>query len=252
MLDLDLLRSFVSVVDAGGFTRASQRVHRTQAAVSQQIKRLEHALGCPLFARDGGRGRRVTLTDAGERLLAYARRILALAEEAHQVVGQPGESVIRLGIPEDFAARGSPRCWPDRCARVRSYGSTCVAISVSTCATSLIAVTSTSFCSSVMPVKAAELPLGANACAGWSAPSALSTFGGTACRLSHSRRAASTATGLSTRSRPPAALGTSPIQVRISRGFRPRCQPGSVSASFRILQFCRSITCSAQGRISQG
>jgi DNA-binding transcriptional LysR family regulator len=104
MLDLDLLRSFVSVVDAGGFTRASQRVHRTQAAVSQQIKRLEHALGCPVFARDGGRGRRVTLTDAGERLLAYARRILALAEEAHQVVGQPGESVIRLGIPEDFAA----------------------------------------------------------------------------------------------------------------------------------------------------
>ncbi len=104
MLDLDLLRSFVSVVDAGGFTRAGERVHRTQAAVSQQIKRLEHALGCPLFARDGGRGRRVTLTEAGERLLAYARRILALAEEAHQVVGQPGESVIRLGIPEDFAA----------------------------------------------------------------------------------------------------------------------------------------------------
>ena len=104
MLDLDLLRSFVSVVDAGGFTRAGQRVHRTQAAVSQQIKRLEHALGSPLFVRDGGRGRRVALTEAGERMLAYARRILALAAEAHQVVGQPGESVIRLGIPEDFAA----------------------------------------------------------------------------------------------------------------------------------------------------
>jgi DNA-binding transcriptional LysR family regulator len=104
MLDLDLLRSFVSVVDAGGFTRASQRVHRTQAAVSQQIKRLEQALGCPLFVRDGGGGRRVAPTEAGERLLAYARRILALTEEARQVVGQPGESVIRLGIPEDFAA----------------------------------------------------------------------------------------------------------------------------------------------------
>ncbi|MBV8747522.1 MAG: LysR family transcriptional regulator [Xanthobacteraceae bacterium] len=104
MLDLDLLRSFVSVVDAGGFTRASQRVHRTQAAVSQQIKRLEQALGCPVFVRDGGGGRSVTPTEAGERLLAYARRILALTEEARQVVGQPGESVIRLGIPEDFAA----------------------------------------------------------------------------------------------------------------------------------------------------
>ena len=104
MLDLDLLRSFVSVVDAGGFTRASQRVHRTQAAVSQQIKRLEQALGCPLFVRDGGGGRRVTPTEAGERLLAYARRILALTEEARQAVGQPGESIIRLGLPEDFAA----------------------------------------------------------------------------------------------------------------------------------------------------
>jgi DNA-binding transcriptional LysR family regulator len=104
MLDLDLLRSFVSVVDAGGFTRASQRVHRTQAAVSQQIKRLEQSLGCPLFVRDGGGGRRVTPTEAGERLLAYSRRILALTEEARQVVGQPGESIIRLGIPEDFAA----------------------------------------------------------------------------------------------------------------------------------------------------
>ncbi|HXO69054.1 MAG TPA: LysR family transcriptional regulator, partial [Bradyrhizobium sp.] len=65
MLDLDLLRSFVSVVDAGGFTRASQRVHRTQGAVSQQIKRLEQALGCPLFVRDGGGGRRVAPTEAG-------------------------------------------------------------------------------------------------------------------------------------------------------------------------------------------
>jgi DNA-binding transcriptional LysR family regulator len=104
MIDIDLLRSFVSVVDAGGFTRASQRVHRTQAAVSQQIKRLEQALGCPLFVRDGGGGRRVMPTEAGERLLAYARRILALTEEARQIVGQPGESVVRLGIPEDFAA----------------------------------------------------------------------------------------------------------------------------------------------------
>ena len=102
MLDLDLLRSFVSVVDAGGFTRAGERVHRTQSTVSQQIKRLEDALGRPLLHRNG---KRVAPTEEGERLLSYARRILALADEAHQVVAQSaGEGVVRLGLPEDFAA----------------------------------------------------------------------------------------------------------------------------------------------------
>src|SRR5471032_3239619 len=102
MLDLELLRSFVSVVDAGGFTRAGERVHRTQSTVSQQIRRLEEDVGQPLLnltARD------VTPTEAGERLLSYARRLLSLAEEARDVMAQPGhEGAVRLGIPEDFAA----------------------------------------------------------------------------------------------------------------------------------------------------
>jgi DNA-binding transcriptional LysR family regulator len=102
MLDLDLLRSFVSVVDAGGFTRAGERVHRTQSTVSQQIRRLEESIGRPLLHRNG---KRATPTEEGERLLSYARRILALAEEARDVVGRPtSEGVVRLGIPEDFAA----------------------------------------------------------------------------------------------------------------------------------------------------
>ena len=102
MLDLDLLRSFVSVVDAGGFTRAGERVHRTQSTVSQQIRRLEASCGRPLLNRNG---KQVGLTEEGERLLSYARRILALAEEAHHVVAQPiGEGIVRLGLPEDFAA----------------------------------------------------------------------------------------------------------------------------------------------------
>jgi DNA-binding transcriptional LysR family regulator len=102
MLDLDLLRSFVSVVDAGGFTRAGERVHRTQSTVSQQIRRLEDALGRELILRNG---KQATPTEEGERLLSYARRILALAEEAHDVVARPsGEGVVRLGLPEDFAA----------------------------------------------------------------------------------------------------------------------------------------------------
>ena len=102
MLDIDLLRSFVSVVDAGGFTRAGERVHRTQSTVSQQIRRLEDALGRELLHRNG---RQATPTEEGERLLSYARRILALAEEARDVVARPsGEGVVRLGVPEDFAA----------------------------------------------------------------------------------------------------------------------------------------------------
>jgi DNA-binding transcriptional LysR family regulator len=102
MLDLELLRSFVSVVDAGGFTRAGERVHRTQSTVSQQIKRLEDDVGQPLLNRSG---KDVTPTEAGERLLSYARRLLSLAEEARDVVARPAsEGAVRLGIPEDFAA----------------------------------------------------------------------------------------------------------------------------------------------------
>jgi len=102
MFDLELLRSFVSVVDSGGFTRAGERVHRTQSTVSQQIKRLEEDVGQPLLNRTA---KDVTPTEAGERLLSYARRLLSLAEEARDVVTRPGhEGAVRLGVPEDFAA----------------------------------------------------------------------------------------------------------------------------------------------------
>ena len=82
MLDLDLLHSFISVVEAGGFTRAGERVHRTQSTVSQQIRRLEETVGQPLLHRNG---KQVSLTEQGERLLSYARRILALEQEAREV-----------------------------------------------------------------------------------------------------------------------------------------------------------------------
>src|SRR5215467_10564312 len=102
VLDLGLLRSFVSVVDAGGFTRAGERVHRTQSTISQQIRRLEDDIGRSLLRRDG---KQATSTEEGERLLSYARRILALAEEARDVVARPAtDGIVRLGVPEDFAA----------------------------------------------------------------------------------------------------------------------------------------------------
>ena len=102
MFDRELLRSFVSVVDSGGFTRAGEQVHRTQSTVSQQIKRLEDDVGQPLLNRSS---KDVTPTEAGERLLSYARRLLSLAEEARDVLARPdSEGAVRLGIPEDFAA----------------------------------------------------------------------------------------------------------------------------------------------------
>src|ERR1700716_3502769 len=98
MLDLELLRSFVSVVDSGGFTRAGERVHRTQSTVSQQIKRLEDDVGQPLLNRNA---KDVTPTEAGERLLSYARRLLSLAEEARDVLARPGNGgAAPLRIPQ--------------------------------------------------------------------------------------------------------------------------------------------------------
>jgi DNA-binding transcriptional LysR family regulator len=89
-------------VDAGGFTPAAQRVHRTQSTVSQQIRRLEEDVGRPLLHREG---KRVRPTEEGERLLSYARRILALAEEAREVVSRPGgDGIVRLGLTEEFVA----------------------------------------------------------------------------------------------------------------------------------------------------
>src|SRR6201987_6436068 len=97
MLDLELLRSFVSVVIAGGFPRAGEPVHRTQSTVSQQIKRLEDDVGQPLLNRSG---KDVTPTEAGERLLSYARRLLSLAEEARDVLTRPGnQGAVRVGGP---------------------------------------------------------------------------------------------------------------------------------------------------------
>ncbi|ANN75810.1 LysR substrate-binding domain-containing protein [Bordetella flabilis] len=101
MPDLDLLRSFVSVVDAGGFTRAGERVHRTQSTVSQQIRKLEERLGCILFRREG---RGAVPTEEGERLLGYARRMLALADELQDSIGKADPvEIVRLGLPDDFA-----------------------------------------------------------------------------------------------------------------------------------------------------
>lgn len=104
MLDLELLKTLVCVVDEQSFSRAADRVHRTQSTVSQQILKLEDRLGQPLLLRDRT-GKRVVPTESGERLSHYARRLLTLAQEAEEALAQPASlPPVRLGVPEDFDA----------------------------------------------------------------------------------------------------------------------------------------------------
>jgi DNA-binding transcriptional LysR family regulator len=213
MLELDLLRSFVSVVDAGGFTRAGERVHRTQSTVSQQIRRLEEDFGRPLLHRDG---KRIRPTEEGERLLSYARRILALAEEARDVVSRPsGDGVVRLGLPEDFAAHRLPemlsefarsrpglrlyvRCGKsDRMRRALERGEIDVALFKRDAE------------------ETGGIAACASGCTGSPAAVARSISVATRCRSPYSSKDAFTAIGRSTRSRWWVAPGTSPTRAPV-------------------------------------
>lgn len=100
-LDVDLLKTFLGIADTGSFTRAAEEVSKTQSAVSMQMKRLEDVLGRPLFARDG---RNVRFTGDGERLVEYARRMVALNDEAVSAFTQPElTGTVRFGTPDDYA-----------------------------------------------------------------------------------------------------------------------------------------------------
>ena len=100
-LDVDQLKSFLAIADGGNFTRAAEEVNKTQSAVSMQMKRLEKTIGRPIFVRDG-RGSR--LTADGERLVEYARRMVALNDEAVATFTQPEIiGMVRFGTPDDYA-----------------------------------------------------------------------------------------------------------------------------------------------------
>lgn len=100
-LDLDTLRTLVTAHDLGGFAPAADRLGRTPAAISLQMKRLQDELGIPLF-RKSGRGLR--LTEAGEIALGYARRILSLNDELLDTMqGASLAGLVRIGCPQDFA-----------------------------------------------------------------------------------------------------------------------------------------------------
>lgn len=98
-LDLTALRSFMTVAEVGGVTRAAGQLHLTQSAVSMQLKRLEESLGLELLDRSA---RNIGITPQGELLLSYARRLLALNDEAWGRLSSDNyEGSITFGVPHD-------------------------------------------------------------------------------------------------------------------------------------------------------
>ena len=98
--DLDVLRTFVTGIELGSFARAADRLGRSTSAVSAQLKKLEEQAGTPVLRREG---RGMALTEAGGTLLAYARRLLDLNDEAAGALrGGSLEGRVRLGLQEDF------------------------------------------------------------------------------------------------------------------------------------------------------
>lgn len=101
-LQLDWLRAFVAVVDAGSLAAAAPQLHRSASAVSMQLLKLEQATGRPVLLRGP---RHLELTPTGAELLGYARRLLELHGEALTALHGPQLSGrVRLGVPDDYAA----------------------------------------------------------------------------------------------------------------------------------------------------
>ncbi|MDD7911386.1 LysR substrate-binding domain-containing protein [Pseudovibrio exalbescens] len=106
-LDIDQLRTFVAIAELGSFRLAGEAVHKTQSAVSMQMKKLEERLELKLFSKSG---RQSVLSEDGRRVLEYARRMVALNDEtvsALSLTQMAGR--IRLGLPDDYAERLLPR-----------------------------------------------------------------------------------------------------------------------------------------------
>lgn len=105
-LDIELLQTLVAIAATGSFALAAESVHRTQSAVSMQMKRLEEIVGQALFEKQG---RRAVITPQGENLLLYARRILKLQDEALATFHSPDiKGEVRLGVQDDYVMRLVP------------------------------------------------------------------------------------------------------------------------------------------------
>lgn len=106
-IDMDVLRTFVTGVDLGSFAKAADRLGRSPSAISLQLRKLEEQAGQRLFHKQG---RGLALTEAGEIMIGYARRILELNDEARNVLSglSTMEGWVRIGLPQDFAETWFP------------------------------------------------------------------------------------------------------------------------------------------------
>lgn len=106
MFETELLRTFVTVAECGGFSRAAERLNSTQSTVSHQIKRLEMQAARTFLRRTT---RAIALTEDGEIMIDYARKFLRLADDAKQHFNAPKlEGQVRLGASDDFATYSLP------------------------------------------------------------------------------------------------------------------------------------------------
>ena len=105
-IPIDILRAFVAVVEARGFTRAAEELGRTQPTISLQVKRLEELVEAPLFKKGG----RFELSPVGEVCLDFGRRLLRLHDDMLDELGRSNPNVaVRIGMPSEFAAILAPR-----------------------------------------------------------------------------------------------------------------------------------------------
>jgi len=114
MLDLTLLKNFVTVARAGSISTAATQVGRTQSALSTQMQRLEEQVGQPLLQRTGAG---VRVTAAGEKLLAHASTLLARHDEIlADMNGATVQGTVSLGCPEDYSIAFLPELLRGFCA----------------------------------------------------------------------------------------------------------------------------------------
>ena len=105
-LDMDVLRSFAVGIDLGSFAKAASRLGRSPSAISLQLRKLEDQVGQQLVQKHG---RGLVLTEAGEMMLGYARRLLDLNDAAVSALGSPAlTGSVRIGLPQDFAETWLP------------------------------------------------------------------------------------------------------------------------------------------------
>ncbi|MDQ0323655.1 DNA-binding transcriptional LysR family regulator [Pararhizobium capsulatum DSM 1112] len=106
-IDMDVLRTFVTGVNLGSFAKAADRLGRSPSAISLQLRKLEGQAGQTLFQKQG---RGLALTEAGDILFGYAKRILELNDEARSAMTglSAMQGWIRIGLPQDFAETWFP------------------------------------------------------------------------------------------------------------------------------------------------